>query len=105
MVNCFAAASIDLISPIACLAAMFGSSVVWANETGLNASVISPIAAAKKNFLITGPFCLLSEHRKTRIYDWQVPDFGYAHERKNVLSINCRGGTPWPPVLRYSICR
>jgi hypothetical protein len=36
---------------------MLGSGV-WANETGLNASVISPIAAAKKNFLITGPFYL-----------------------------------------------
>ena len=56
MVNCFAAASTLFISPIACLAAIPGSEV-WAIEAGIEASsVISPIAAAKKNFLMNLSF-------------------------------------------------
>src|SRR5215211_4883160 len=70
IVNCFAAASIALTSPIAYLAVMLGSAL-WAKEEGIEAKmVISPIAAAKNSVLITLPFLLLREHRKMRIYDW-----------------------------------
>jgi len=64
MVNCFAAASMDLISPIACLAAMFGS--VCASEAELDASKLNAIAAAKKNVLITSPFlsCLVNTTKR-----------------------------------------
>jgi hypothetical protein len=49
--------------------------VAWAIDAGLEAiSVISPIAAAKKNFLMNLSFlCLLGEHRKVRIPDQNHP--------------------------------